>query len=89
MSQHQHVEDLLTKCFLYPKRLSLETKYGRYVLIYHHENNSNKGLNIVACDANHEDTFWALRTKTMYYAQWIRKIEKDELEALQSKKKGK
>ncbi|KAJ4333519.1 hypothetical protein N0V87_007544 [Didymella glomerata] len=83
LSKHQHVEDLLTKCFLYPKRLSIEIEYERYVLIYHDEKDTNKDLNIMGCEAQHEEKFRALRTVTMYYAYWVRQIEQDELAARQ------
>ena len=84
MNDQQHVEDLLKKCFLFPKRLSIEIEYERYVLIWHDEKDANKDLNIVGCEAQHDDKFRALRTVTEYYASEIRKME-DELAARQSK----
>jgi hypothetical protein len=63
--------------------LSIEIEYERYVLIYHDEKDTNKDLNIVGCEAQHEEKFRALRTVTMYYAYWVRQIEQDELAARQ------
>jgi hypothetical protein len=85
LSDHQDIEHLLTKCFLFPKRLNIKTIYGRYVLIYHHESDANKDMNIVGCEIRPEDQFGALRAKTLFYAKWIRDIEAEELKARQLK----
>ncbi|KAF3042929.1 hypothetical protein E8E12_007267 [Didymella heteroderae] len=86
-SKHQHVDHLLSKCFLHLKGLSIEIGDGRSALISHHTSDANKDLNVVGCDVRDEDQFGALRAKTLFNAQWIREIEADELAAKGSKAK--
>lgn len=86
LSKCQDIKHLLTRCSLFPKSLNIEVEDGRYVLIYHHEDDASRDLNIVGCEVRAEGQFRLLRAKMSLYAKWIRDVAEEEREAKRREK---